>query len=744
MPKQSRDGRKARRGNWPLENINKVLSTQQPAPQPKTPGSDGQLRQSQHAGNSRPSRENQRGGRGRESRNKERFSTPPQQPQGAAPSLIQRMTRDGIPMLTSKVEQLYSGQGKRKRGNTQERDLSHDGKQCSAVLDHDTPASRGTPDRKYQSPAREHKHEQNGLNETKKEMVAQKNAQKKEHGDTTGQAAPALAPRRPRAALSTRMTWGTEAHQQKEDQRTANKGQQKSTSTEQGGTPSMQQPQTSSNLERADKALVCPPPTKGGPSNAKHKIDDVDEPATGPQKKQQSPQKPGREPRAEDAFSINPAVPNLEFVPTFKEYDNDSVPIMVSEQIHHLDSPDLLNDPSPQLKANVFIILKRGINAKDLQRKLPKDANGNDVKLRGRVKIIGDVDLYLHEDGKLYVATEHGLLLVADYLTLAGYPDTQPVRFNGMKPAWVKSVVARADTRRTITYTQEPDWLRAQKNRHPKEIMKDVPEGDLGLTPDVTVNVYFQDYETGRGFGQRVDLNETGKHYFIGWFDMKNVGDYLPLDSDWEGLYIEEDLAGASAVYVPGAIPGRSALAPRPVPTPAPPPAPVPAPRALATPPASGRTTPALTRTKPAPTQSAPVKTAAKALEKPEAVTSPATVATQNSNAAIPPPTEKVKSSPEQAQAIPKDATVPTSDEQPAKTPELKEAKAPIPQQLEQEAKQGTEKPEAKPEVDAPVQEATNDETATSPSAPVAAPVQRALHNSRDVEDEVDWDDDDL
>ena len=659
------------------------------------------------------------------------------------------MTRDGIPMLTSKVEQSYSGQGKRKRGNTQERDLSHDDKQRSALPDHGTLANQGTPDRKYQSPARENKHEQKRLNKTKKEMDAQKNAQTKEHGATTGQAAPALAPRGPRAALSARMTWETEVPQQKDDQRTAKKGQQKSNSAEQGGNPGIQQPQTTSNLEKAYKTLVYPPPSKLGRPDAKRKIGEVDEPTTGPQKKQrvngshiptptlqkkkqqQSPQKPGREPRAEDAFSTNPVVPNLEFVPTFKEYDNDSVPIMVSEQIHHWDSPDLLNDPSPQLKANVFIILERGINAKDLQRKPPKDANGNDVKLRGRVKVVADVDLYLHEDGKLYVATAHGLLVVADYLKIAGYPDSQPVRFNGMKPAWVKSVVARADTRRTITYTQEPDWLRAQRNRHPKEIMRAVPDGDLGLTPDVTVNVYFQDYETGRAFGQRVDLNETGKHYFIGWFDMKNVGDFLPLDSDWEGLYTEEDLAGASAVYVPGAIPGRSALAPRPVPAPAP--------RVSATTPKSGRTTPAPTRAATAPVRSAPVKTTAT-----KAVTPPATVPTQNSKAATTSPIEKTKSPPKQAQASPKGVTVPTTDEQPAKTSEFEEAKAPIAQQSEQEAKQDTEKPEAKPEVDAPVQETTNDEIATSPPAPVAAPMQRELYSRRDVEDEVDWDDDDL
>ncbi|EAT80738.2 hypothetical protein SNOG_11694 [Parastagonospora nodorum SN15] len=682
MRKQSRDGRKARRGNWPLENINKVLSIQQPVPQSKAQGNDGRIRQAERTGSFRHSRENQRGGRGRDSSNDERFGTLPQQPQGAAPSLLQRMTRDGIPMLTSKVEQSYSGQGKRKRGDTQERDLNHDDKQRSALPGHDTLASRGTPDGKYQAQAREHKHKNKRFDSTKKEVEVQKNAQKKENGNIMVQAATDCAPRGPRAALPTRMTWDTQDQQQKKDKWTANKGQQKSISTEQEANRSMQQPQTTSNLEKAYKILVSSPARKGSPANAKRKIEDVDEPAIGPQKKQrvndsrmptsppqkkkkkkqQSPQKPGREPRVEDAFAVNPVVANLEFLPTFKEYDDDSVPIMMSEQIQHMDSPDLLNDPSPQLKANAFILLKRGLNTKDLGRKPPKDANGNEVKLRGRVKVIEDIDLYLHEDGKLYVATDLGLLVVADYLTLAGYPDTQPVRFNGMKPAWVGAVIARADTRRTIKNTQEPDWLREQTNRHPKEILPDVPEGDLGLTPHVTVNVYFQDYETGRAFGQRVDLNETGKHYFIGWFDMKNVGDYLPLDSDWEGLYIEEDLVAV----------------------------------------------------------------------------------TQKAKTAIIPPTEKEKLPSKQAQVIHTDAVVPAADEQPPKIPEIKGPKAPIPQQSDPEVKQDTEKPEIRPEVDAPIQEKAKNETATPPPVPVPAPAQRALYNSRDVEDEVDWDDDDL
>jgi hypothetical protein len=670
------------------------------------------------------------------------------------------MTRDGIPMLTSNVEQSYSEQGKCKRGNTQERDLNHDDKQRSSLPDHDTRASRSTPDGKYQPQAREHKHENKRFDSAKKEMETQKNAQNKENGNFMGQAATDCAPRGPRAALSTRMTWDTQDQQQqqqknKKDKWTANKSQQKSTFTGQGGNRSMQQPQTTSNLEKAYKTLVSSPARKGSLANAKRKIEKVDEPATGPEKKQgvsdscmptpppqkkkkqkqQSPQKPGREPRAEDAFATNPAVASLEFAPKFKDYDDDSVPIMVSEQIQHLDSPDLLNDPSPQLKANAFILLKRGLNTKDLRRKPPKDANGNDVKLKGRIKVIEDVDLYLHEDGKLYVATELGLLVAADYLTLAGYPDTQPVRFNGMKPAWVGAVIARADTRRTITNTQEPDWLRKQTNRHPKEILPDVLEGDLGLTPHVTVNVYFQDYETGRAFGQRVDLNETGKHYFVGWFDMKNVGDYLPLNSDWEGLYIEEDLIGATAVYVPGAIPGRSALAPRPVPTPAP----APAPRASVTPPTSGRTTPALTRATPGPVRSAPVKTAA---ARPKAVTPPATAMTQEAKTATPAPTENDKLSSKQAQAIHTDAVVPAADEQLAKIPEIKGAKAPVPQQPEQEVKQDTEKLEIRPEVDAPIQEEAKNET--PPPPPVPAPAQRALYSSRDVEDEVDWGDDDL
>jgi hypothetical protein len=222
-------------------------------------------------------------------------------------------------------------------------------------------------------------------------------------------------------------------------------------------------------------------------------------------------------------YAAAPVVANPDCVLTYAEYDDDSIPILHSALIQRHDSPVLLNNPSVELKAKAYILLEssHGFTAEHMGRppKIPKI---------GRTKIINNVDLYVMTDGKIYVAMERGLLLAADYLKLAGIPETTGVRFKGLKPAWVKASVAKRFNKKVCTTTEDSDAPEQENSWLP------IPEGDLGLIKGAPVQVYEQHPTNGRAFGRRID-NEK-----LGWFDLKNLTDLNAPFPEWEGLWTSD------------------------------------------------------------------------------------------------------------------------------------------------------------------------------------------------------------
>jgi hypothetical protein len=219
-----------------------------------------------------------------------------------------------------------------------------------------------------------------------------------------------------------------------------------------------------------------------------------------------------------------PVVANPECPHTYAEYDDDSIPILQSASIHRRESPTLLNNPSVELRVQAHILLEngRGFTAEDMGRpNVPKS---------GRTRAIDSVDLYLKTDGKIYVATERGLLLAAHYLKLAGIGDTTPVRFKGIKPAWFKASVAQRFSRKAETTTDDPD---APERENP---FLPLPKGDLGLMIGYVVQVYERHPTNGRAFGRRVDNDK------LGWFDWENTTDLYAPYSEWEGLFTPDIL----------------------------------------------------------------------------------------------------------------------------------------------------------------------------------------------------------
>jgi hypothetical protein len=176
-----------------------------------------------------------------------------------------------------------------------------------------------------------------------------------------------------------------------------------------------------------------------------------------------------------------------EDVLNYVDYGVYSIPIMYSGFIEHYHATELIDEPSDELKATLtvnaiqmfgrkMLLLRRDAIA--LSRKnflTPKDLGRKNVHKTEPTRVIDDCDVYLYE-GKIYIGTEHGLLLAADYLKLIGIPDSQPVRFNGYKPAWVKELEAKQHGRRVLQQFTPPAAL--------------IKEGVIGLELGSTVRVY--------------------------------------------------------------------------------------------------------------------------------------------------------------------------------------------------------------------------------------------------------------
>ncbi|KAH7392195.1 hypothetical protein DE146DRAFT_790739 [Phaeosphaeria sp. MPI-PUGE-AT-0046c] len=213
--------------------------------------------------------------------------------------------------------------------------------------------------------------------------------------------------------------------------------------------------------------------------------------------------------------------PNCEHI--YKEYSDDSIPILYAAH-NSGDRPNtLLNRPSLDLKCRALAMLEnpKGFSANDLGRPT--------VEKTGRTKIIDDLDLYLMEDHNIHVATERGLLLVADYLKLSGVPDSTAVRFNGTKPPYVKLSTDKRYFRWVSTTTFDPTadvWDRPI-----------LPTGDLPLLFGEMVEIWERDPNTGRVFGKCIHGGQTG------WFDLENtVGTRkeLPPIEPWDDTVFED------------------------------------------------------------------------------------------------------------------------------------------------------------------------------------------------------------
>jgi hypothetical protein len=831
MPKQTRQRRGDAR-NWQFKGINAILNAPQPATQPRSQEEvEQRVNQAHRGGGYRKAKPPARDRGDRPPRDLQGFNTPSRAPERGNPhkaqdtttlsalGLLGRMTRDGKPLMTTEPRlPRYGSPGKRKRGKTAERDLEEPKRHRQASPNHGTRRVQTGGHEKARSQSNTEMREHQPLDEPNHE----EKSVKEDHNNTKHHKASTTQTQPPAELVSAvRKFIGADIEQQKDDRRALDTEKQKTATypdicEEAISTPTIadkskktmpRPPMAKEDSADGPEALPSPPTSKSSSPITKRKRDDTEKaPSRDASKKQRlsdsrlpspeetdqenqkphlrkkpEPQKPGRTPRAESAFASAPTAANHECQHTHKHYNHDSVPILYSTHILHSNCPDLLNNPSPQLKVDAMLLLERGFTSKDLGRAdLPE-------KGRGRTKVFHDVDLHLMNDGKIYVAAERGLLLAADYVKLAGIPDTTPVRFNGVKPPWVTASIAQRYVRLTNTPTS---WKVTKKNGD--EVYTEVPEGDLSLRADeCVVEVWERDPErkprskdpkspnhSGRAFGRRLDRSKE-----VGWFDWHHVGDFDTISTPWDGVFTAQNLAHMSAVHVPPASPGAmsvaamnralSTLFPK-APTGSParqirtstsktPPASSRAPStsARATPPAH-RETPAPKMT---PTPTAP---GTKASEKPNTDTPTITKAnptvseqlqasviielvptTGEVPAVVEQPVTKTEEQPSSFDEQP-----PKAKEQPAKTPEVEEAQTPHGTQLENKLAEEGAKLDAKPEASAVVHKQAVNEIATPETASVGtstvvepatvpAPVQRANY-SKDVEDEVDWDDDEL
>ena len=145
----------------------------------------------------------------------------------------------------------------------------------------------------------------------------------------------------------------------------------------------------------------------------------------------------------------------------FIDYDIHSIPILYSAHIEHQYPHEDVAKPSKQIQHDVTASKPRKFTLKmfSLRQKALSlagkplltscDLGRRQVPKSSPAVFIDDCDLYLYED-KVFVATERGLLLAADYIKLLDIPDTRPVRFKGLKPSWMKKAEAAAEHRRVL------------------------------------------------------------------------------------------------------------------------------------------------------------------------------------------------------------------------------------------------------------------------------------------------------
>jgi hypothetical protein len=154
--------------------------------------------------------------------------------------------------------------------------------------------------------------------------------------------------------------------------------------------------------------------------------------------------------RPESLFA--PVIPNFVCELTFLDYLHDSVPILYSSMITHSPNADLLNSPSGTLIVNALAIIGPSVDPQ-AKRGWPSAIGlpGRQSSATDPVRVVSDVDLYLHKNGsELCVATDRGLITVTTYLELIGVPKRQPVRFEGCVPSWARATFRAPEKRRIV------------------------------------------------------------------------------------------------------------------------------------------------------------------------------------------------------------------------------------------------------------------------------------------------------
>lgn len=238
--------------------------------------------------------------------------------------------------------------------------------------------------------------------------------------------------------------------------------------------------------------------------------------------------------------SFAPVQPNHESELEFLPYLNDSVPVLFSLKIQHSSENTLLNNPPGMLVLDALTAVEKN------SRLQSKGTWPSSIELMGRtprkgkpVKVVDDVDLYLHEkDGKLHVATDLGLVAILQYLKLIGVPEDRPVRFMGRVPPWAKGALNSRYTRKVAQVWGQDKFVKKDMpleahqvvlsfKSHVEEVkhrkkeagldhaddMKilDAGPGDLPLPLGSTVIVYKVDDDDLWAYGRLSGTDKTGR-----------------------------------------------------------------------------------------------------------------------------------------------------------------------------------------------------------------------------------------
>ena len=206
--------------------------------------------------------------------------------------------------------------------------------------------------------------------------------------------------------------------------------------------------------QRDDDAELCEEPKRLRQLKASEPNQQRQQPPVGPlptpKQTRPEPKALARAVRPESSFA--PVTPNHTCELKHLDYLHDSVPILYSSMVAHSSDSHLLNNPSGTLVVNALAIVGPSVDPQ-ANRGWPStiEVPGRTASATNPVKVVKDVDLYLHQNSsKLCVATDRGLITVTAYLDLIGVPKWQPVRFEGSIPSWARAAFRNPEKRRIV------------------------------------------------------------------------------------------------------------------------------------------------------------------------------------------------------------------------------------------------------------------------------------------------------